>query len=429
MTTRLYNGPICMVKNWFVDIDNDGTLARTAAESSSPTNTYSPHPSHHTHHSYHTHHLHPAHPPAHLSDKHRPHTHHHTHHTKHQIPRVKVHDPTPVRLMIYDPKKVLRLLHTVAALKARRDNLVLLWETYDEMRDQNKKTLPDHSGRPETLKGALFGGTIVETGEIYAILRSADKLTSTWMQEFVAESSKDTKSGWDYLLKKTDEGHEHMQGMAEVYHQAYEANEHSRHQLGKVVKALKFGKLGCDVTLKIVGALPGVNIIGMGIEMGYELVSGHLEEKPAHAVGMLSKDAKTVGTELFKEGLKQADEHMEKGLEHEVEELILKNLGMSTEQFAEKLAKLDKVAAERAAWVWRNWDKGRVSMGELHNLMTYNKVLEYQRSRYLKAMQWAKKAKALGKVANVAHWVFVAGEVKEKLHEAKELWEEDVDDY
>jgi hypothetical protein len=37
MTTRLFNGPICLVRNWFVDL-NDGTQARSAGERPGHTN-------------------------------------------------------------------------------------------------------------------------------------------------------------------------------------------------------------------------------------------------------------------------------------------------------------------------------------------------------------------------------------------------------
>ena len=439
MTTRLFNGPICQARNWYVDVNSDGTAARTPGEPPGPINTHSAKPSHHAHHSYHTHHLHRVH-----------HTHHHVHHGKHHVEPVK---KQPIRMMIFDPRKVLRLLNYVAVLKARRDRLVLAWETYDELRDQNKKNIPDHSGRPEVFKSVLFGATTVETGDIYEALRDAKILTNQWMQEFVVESSKGGKEPWYYLVRKRDEGHEHLQAMARVYSRAATVNVHARQSADTAARVAKTIKLSCDVLVTVIGAIhsKGVDKRGMAVEVAYQVLSNediwnHVwgVDDP-HVVGVAKEDgpekeqegeehegvSKEVASVVAKELVKKAEEHLEEAMKKKAEDIIVRNLGMKGPEFAQKLATFQKMVAKQASRAWRDWDKGILYPRELGALSRNAERVAHQEDRYVRAMKLAKRGTIAGKslehALKTARWVFVVHEVKAKLKEIQNVWDEPVE--
>jgi hypothetical protein len=379
MTTRLFNGPTCMVRNWFVEIRNDGTLQSTAGQKPGVTGLADI-PAHHVH-----------------TAQRRSVAHGH--------PK-KPNKPITLGILVFDPRAVLRLLDAVAVLKARRENLKIISETLDEMRDQSRKGPPPERSLWVKLTNRLFA--TVDSGDINEVIKQARVESARWMEEFAAEVTRGSKNGWSYLVEKRDEGHEHLAAIDETYALAAEINkkveEHDRIAEFKIVKGLKLVKLSMDVTLKVVGGLPAVGLIGLPIEVGYELVTEWAEGK-VNVVGIFKGN-------LAKEGTKQA---AEKIAEEALDDLF-KKLGIrGGKDLEEKIERLEKLLERAEKEVWKDWRKA-----ELNSWLKL-----WSRRAGMKSVM--RTSKLWGRLFGSARWIFIAAEVKEKWGEMKEVWEEELE--
>lgn len=425
MATQLFNDSTCLVRNWHVDINNDGTTARTAAQVNAPVNTHSAVPTHHAHHSFHRH-----------------------------KSRAQRKPSQPISMLIYKPKNVLRLLNAVAVLQARRDQLVLAWETWDELKDQNKKNIPDHSGRPEFLKGTFLGATTVETGDMNVVLNIAKSLRDQWMREFLYICKKDPKNSWPYLVRKRDEGHEHLAAMAKVYSRAALINVHSRQHADTSERLAKTIKLSMDVLVTAIGTMVGKKYssspgekagnAAFAIDVAYalltqETIGEHIWGVSPEMVGMEAQEhvkergketAKDVGWSVLRESANKLAEFIEHTMGHKAKEIMLRSLGDESDDYALAISKFRKLVQKDAMTVWEEFQKtGKISGRSLGRLAAQGEALAMREGTLLAsnmAPALARKAVTKGEVLSgalrSARWVYVAYLTIEKCQEIRKVW-------
>jgi hypothetical protein len=394
-------------------VRNDGTTALIPGEVPAPVNTHSSIPVHHSHQSYHTHLTHSV--------------HRHRHHTPPLRNRPALGSIGPIKILKFDPKKVARFLHGIAVLKARRDKLVIVWETYDEIRDVNKKTIPQHSNLPG-VRNIFRGTTTVETGDIQEVLRIADGLAEGWAKEFTAASARSADEARSYALKKISEGQEHLKAMSRIYSQAAQAGVAERNQADGLERLTKTVKLGMDLTVSVVGALldHGEAGAGFGIEMGYVLLSSEdfwnaaWGVKEPELVGFEKGTGKEAANTLAKEGLHKLAEIVEHAIGKTAKEMLLKN----EKTFVESLETLEMVVNAEAKWFAKAIiDKG-VPASYIGHMVEGGELLAARKAQYAAMLKLATKSgrKWVGALKG-ARWVLIAEEFREKYSEYRETWE------
>jgi hypothetical protein len=333
-------GPLGTETNRHIDV-NDGTLQRTLGRKSGVEG----HRSHHR-------------------PSQRGHTHRHTAVPKHRI---------AAKILILHNQKVARLLHTVAVLKFRRENLKIVAETIDEMRDQMRKGDPPERSVWSKLFDRLFA--VVETGDINEILRKARDETKKYIQEHVALTAKNPIQGIAYIKEKREKGNEYLKEMAEIYSNANEINqrvaEGDRRRDFVVVAEIKYVKLAMDITVSFLSMVIPSHT-ATGIEFVYECITESdipeklTDLKMPDMVGFWNgakdfwrEEREYIVDAAMKMTLPEYAKHLreeaEKDAEEEIEKLFEK-LGMKPEKnIEESIALLERLAKSAERDVFRDW--------------------------------------------------------------------------
>jgi hypothetical protein len=444
MSIRLFNGPTCQLLNWYVDL-KDGTTTQTAADPPGIVNTYGPNSTHHTHHS------------------------HHERRRKRQ--RLKMRVLKPIKLMSFNLPAVARLLHAVAMLEARRDQLVIAWETWAELKNQedrdddrrNKRYSesrvlqndpfaktkrsegPSDDEDYEQAAGNKFAGAFtVETGNMDDALWRAKNLTDQSMQIFTSKIPLGGREAWNYLVYKRDQGHQHLNAMAAVYRKAANANRRERTDFDALARTAETVKLSMGAILDVVGALvPETDWkAGVGIEAGYQILtsetmvrvlstaSGEDVEPDMVGISGKSKGIKKELKDLGVEGAGIAGKEISEALKHRIEHAIEKLEKIIGEEATEALLRKN-LLDEQAKWISQNLeDKGLKVAQELEAVLKDVVAIRNQQSaKALKNLGRGRLGRiGLVRVLAAARWYYIGHQVREKLEKIYSVWDQPIED-
>jgi len=230
--------------------------------------------------------------------------------------------------------------------------------------------------------------------------------------------------------------------MAKIYSQAAAANLHSRQSADMFGRVAKTTKLSCDVLVNVIGALlPHEQAMaGIGIESGYILLTSETIWDHVWGVGDdpdLVGVSKEKGEELLtvdgKEVLAVIAHAIEHAMGKKAKDIMLQNLGVAGSEYAKALDAFRKLVAKNSGVIWNEFLKtNTIYAKSVRGMISQGEALAAREAKFKGAAALAKRGttagKAFGHAFSAARWLYIAHEVKGKLHEIEEVWEAPIED-
>lgn len=302
---------------------------------------------------------------------------------------------SPIFVVLFDPKPILRFLRSVALARAHQERVKLRW-------------VEDQSGFMRGLYSVMFwkgrpGWAEVDPGDAREIERLADQYMSAYIEGWIKRCCEGPQAVKKYLEGMAESRQYSLDAIQEVYRDASELNVEVRREAARGIEILASYKLTADLFVKTAALVaPGASQFAASfVDAGYDfslILVKSLDDTPKASVVAIGE----------KTGEILADKGGEKAAEKGEEKLI------EGVKFSDHVKELEALIERNKKWVQRG---SRKSSRILRRIGEKELEKETAQKSAQAAFRTSTALKMLGPTMKV---LFYVHDVAESLHEYNE---------